>query len=431
MFNWALSRSLGGDFILRIDDTDAARSTDVLADEMQEAMRWLSLDWDEGPDVGGDVGPYVQSQRRPRHLEIAARLYGQGSAYYGNDANADRGPDAGAELRLHLPESGEAVVDDALRGPVRFHYEQMTDPVLVRSDGSPLFHLATVADDHDMAISHVVRGEEWLASTPIHVLLYQILGWRPPVWVHLPLILDRRGQKLSKRDGPGGYLVDDFQELGYLPDAVFNYLLLLGWSPPGEREFVDKADVRRYLRLEDLSASPAMFDWEKLNWLNRHYLQRRSDAQLAQLIRPYLEEAYQAGEMDDRWLARVVSLFRDEMSRLSEAVPLVEWALSETFDFSPEAAEALEWESAHPVLVRLVAELAHVVLLDEQTAESILQNLRGQFAEMQGWTAREVYWPIRAALTGRVRGPALHHVMALLGKGRCLERAAVILRGGQ
>lgn len=429
LFNWALARSMRGDFIVRIDDTDAARSSQQQAGEMLDALSWLGLDWDEGPALGGEFGPYVQSQRRQRHLQIARQLYEQGDAYYGDDAASDLGPEAGAVLRLRLPTTGEIEFQDALRGAIRFDASKMQDPVIVRSDGSPLYHLASVVDDHDMAISHVARGEDWIASTPIHQHLCALLGWQPPIWVHLPLIRGARGQKLSKRDAEGGYLVQDFQELGYLPQALFNYLLLLGWSPPDEEEIVTKADVRRYFRLQDLSASSAMFDWDKLNWLNRHYLQQRDDAQLARLVRPHLEEAYAAGEFEDRWLERLVALIRGDMVRLADAVELSEWALSDTFAFSQEAEEALATDAARPVLVRLIAELAHVVLLDEQTAQSILQSMQSQFAAASGWQTRDVYWPIRAALTGRVRGPALHEVMALLGKGRCLERAAVILRG--
>ena len=428
LFNWALARGLGGDLILRIDDTDAARGAAAAVAEMLDALSWLGLDWDEGPDLGGAYGPYVQSERRARHLEVAEALYRQDDAYYGDDPAAGGGVQSGAPLRLRLPRHGETIVQDALRGAVRFPNEQNADPIIVRSDGSPLYHLATVVDDHDMAISHVARGEEWLASTPIHQHLYERLGWQAPIWVHLPLIRDEEGRKLSKRDASGGYLARDFQSLGYLPHALFNYLILLGWSPPGEREFVTKADVRRQLRLEDLSASPATFDWDKLNWVNRRYLRQRSDAQLSSLVRPFLEDAYPSHSLDDRWLERLVSLIRDDIARLSDAVELSEWALSDAFPFSPDAERALETDSARPVLARLVAELAHVVLLDEQTAQSILHSMRRQFAQSSAWDAQHVYWPIRAALTGRLRGPALHQVMALLGKGRCLQRAAAILR---
>ena len=428
LFNWALARSMGGDLILRIDDTDAARSTSQFADEMLEALHWLGLDWDEGPDMGGEFGPYVQSQRRQRHLDSAAALYKRGDAYYGDDADDDQGPGAGEPLRLRLPQKGEVVVDDALRGPIRFNYDQLSDPVIARRDGSPLYHLASVVDDHEMAISHVARGEEWIASTPIHLYIYERLGWQPPVWVHLPLIHDLQGQKLSKRDERGAYLARDFEELGYLPPALFNYLLLLGWSAPDGREILGKADVRRHFRLADLSASPARFDWDKLNWINRHYLQKHSDAQLAKLVRPFLEDAYPDVGLDDRWLERLVGVIRDDLGRLADAVVLSEWALSDSIEFNPDAEKALAGEPAHRVLVHLIAELAQLVLLDEQTAKRILENLQRQFAESKGWTAHDVYWPIRAALTGRVRGPALYDIMGLLGKARCLQRVAAILR---
>lgn len=429
LFNWALARSMRGDFVLRIDDTDAQRNEGRHVQDMIESLHWLGIEWDEGPDVGGDAGPYIQSQRRARHLEIAELLYKQGAAYYA-DADDTVAGAPGAPLRLRMPAEGEITVEDALRGAIHFDSALFTDPVIVRSDGSPLYHLATVVDDHDMAITHVARGEEWIPSTPIQLHIYRQLGWQPPVWIHLPLILNRDGKKLSKRDEQGAYLVSDLQAQGYLPDAVFNYLLLLGWSPPGERELLRKADVRSLLRLEDLSTSPAMFDWEKLNWLNRHYLQQLSERQLAQMARPFLEDAYPGAPFDDRWLQRLVSLLRDDLVRLSDVVHAGEWALADDFQFSAAATEALQSDSARPTLVHFVAAVAQLVLLDEGTAQSILSNLHAHFTAAEGWSARDVYWPIRAALTGHVRGPALHEIMALLGKDTCLRRVAAILRAG-
>ncbi|MFW6184712.1 MAG: glutamate--tRNA ligase [Chloroflexota bacterium] len=429
LFNWALARNMGGDFILRIDDTDAERNDPAAVADMLDALQWLGLDWDEGPDVGGPHGPYRQSERRDRHLEVARRLVERGDAYYGDDPEglpdaADQGP-----IRLRLPREGHTVVEDALRGPVRFANKELQDAVLVRADGSPLYHLATVVDDHDMAISHVVRGEEWLPATPIHVLLYERLGWSQPVWVHLPLVLNPHGRKLSKREVSERYEVDHLINAGYLPEALFNYLLLLGWSPQGEEEIVSKWVARRQFRLERLSPSPATFDWDRLNWFNRHYLAQKSNARFAELMRPFLEDAYGDLNVGEQWLVRLAALIRDNVVRLSDVVEAAEWAVSEQFDFTPEAEEELEEASSHPVLVRLVAELASVVLLDEETARRILQGLRRQFSESEGWEASQVYRPVRAALTGRVEGPPLHEIMGLLGKGRCLERAAVILRG--
>src|SRR5690606_30422050 len=180
-------------------------------------------------------------------------------------------------IRLRMPETGKTVMQDALRGAIEFTNSALNDPVLVRSDGSPLYHLASVVDDHDMAITRVVRGEESLSTTSDHVRLFEVLGWLQPVWVHLTLIHKREGQKLSKREGDAAYTVDYFQDEGYLPQALFNYLLLLGWSPPDGKEIVNKWDVRRNFSLERLSTSPSIFDWDKLNWINRHYLQQHSN----------------------------------------------------------------------------------------------------------------------------------------------------------
>lgn len=429
LFNWALARSMGGDLVLRIDDTDPARNEPGAIEQILDDLRWLGLDWDEGPDQEGPCGPYLQSQRRQRHEQVAAQLVQQGDAYYGDDPHDEANPERDAPLRLRLPRQGETVVEDSLRGAITFENGNLADPIIMRSDGSPLYHLASVVDDHDMKISHVARGEEWISSAPFHVHLYRKMGWTAPTWIHLPLIRDERGRKLSKRAPRGGTLVQDFREAGYLPEALFNYLLLLGWSPEATDEIVSKWHVRRHFGIRRLSASPATFDWARLNWFNRHYLQQMSDARLARLIRPYLEDAYGLSEVNEGWLERLTALIRDDLSRLEDAVAEAEWALSETFGFTIEAEDALEGEGARMVLVRTVAELAHVVLLDEETARRILEGVRTQFAASHGWEARDVYWPLRAALTGRVHGPALHEVMGLLGKARCMERLAVVLRG--
>lgn len=427
VFCWALSRALKGDFIIRLDDTDAERNTPEATQLMFEALSWLGLDWDEGPDLGGEFEPYVQSQRRPFHQRVIKKLVDEGHAYYGDDP-AQPAAAAGNPLRLKMPKTGETILHDAIRGEIRFDNGRLQDPVIVRSKGTPLYHLATVTDDHDMGISHVVRGEDWISSSPIHIQLYKAMGWDEPVWVHLPLILNRRGQKLKKRDPEGGYLMSDFQEAGYLPAALFNYLLLLGWTPDNGREIVDKWEVRQQFRLERLSPSPSTFDWDKLNWVNRQYMQRHSNEKLAELLRPFLEDVYDNLPMQNEWLVRLTAVIRDELSKLEDAVDAAEWAFADNFELSDDAQSALHSESAHPVLARLVAELAHVVLLDEVTAQSILQGLRQTFKESSGWNPPAVFHPIRAALTGQTGGPPLAEIMAILGKNRTLQRIANALR---
>ena len=427
VFCWALSRALKGDFIIRLEDTDVARNTPEATQLIFDALHWLGLDWDEGPDIGGEFGPYVQSERRPFHQRTIEQLVDEGHAYYGDDP-AQPASANGNPLRLKMPQTGHTILHDAIRGEIKFDNSRLQDPIIVRSNGDPLYHLATVTDDHDMGITHVVRGEDWIPSSPIHIQLHKAMGWDEPVWVHLPLILNRQGQKLKKRDPEGGYLIRDFQEAGYLPTALFNYLLLLGWTPDNSQEIVDKWTVRQQFRLERLSASPSTFDWDKLNWMNRQYIQRYSNESLAELILPFLEEVYDELPMQNEWLVRLTAVIRDELNKLEDAVDAAEWAFADNFELAPSAQEALHSESAHPVLTRLVAELAHVVLLDEATAQTILQGLRTSFKESEGWKPTAVFHPIRAALTGQTGGPPLAEIMAILGKNRTLQRIANALR---
>lgn len=423
LFSWALARALGGDFIVRIEDSDPERNTPETAQQMLDALAWLAVDWDEGPDVGGECAPYVQSQRLERHLEVAEQLVDEGHAYYGDDP-AKPAQAAGNPLRLRMPRTGQTVLPDVIRGPIVFENERLPDPVLLRSNGRPLYHLAAMTDDHDMGITHVVRGEEWIASAPIHIQLYRVMGWAEPVWIHLPLILNKRGQKLSKRDPEGGYLISDFQEAGYLPQAVWNYLLLLGWTPDGEQEIVDKWTVRQQFRLERLSASPAIFDWDKLNWVNRQYLQRLSDEQVAEGIRPFLENVYDYLPNDPKWLIALTHTLRDGLNTYADAVDQAAWAFDDGYELSEGGAIALGTPPTKPVLIRLIAELSAIVLLDEPTAQSILAGVRQSFQAGYGWSVTEIFQPIRAALTGQTGGPPLSTVMSLLGKQRALQRLA-------
>ncbi|MCB8943827.1 MAG: glutamate--tRNA ligase [Ardenticatenaceae bacterium] len=427
LFSWALSRALRGDFIIRVEDSDPARYTPEAAQHMLEALEWLGLDWDEGPDIGGEYGPYLQSQRLPYHQQAIAQLVAGNHAYYGDDP-AQPASTTGNPLRLRMPRTGQTVLHDAIRGDIVFENGRYEDPILVRSDGYPLYHLAAMVDDHDMGITHVVRGDDWIATSPIHIQLYKALGWQEPIWIHLPLILNKRGEKLKKRDPEGGYQITDFQAAGYLPAAVFNYLLLLGWSPDGEQEIIDKWQMRQQFRLERLSASPSVFDWDKLNWVNRQYIDRLSNRELAEQIRPFLEEAYDMIPAAGDWLVRLTAVLRPSLTKLEDAIPQAEWAFDDAFAITDTAQAALESEPAHPVLARLLAEITAVVLLDEQTAQSILNGLRGSFQTSHNWTAKQVFHPIRAALTGRSGGPPLHQVMALIGKGQMMTRISRVLR---
>ena len=411
VFNWALARALGGDFILRMEDgyrDGAGQRERETGTAMTEALRWLGLDWDEGPDLGGPHAPYLQSRRQERYGRVAERLVATENAYYDEDSAGERA------LYLRLPR-GEITVAEALRGTLRYGTAQLSAPVLLQADGQATSLLAEVVDDREMGVTHVARRESEGALSPLQAHLFRVLAWDEPVWIHLPAIADDQGRPLDSE-----ILASDFREAGYLPEAVFNFLLLLGWSP--DDDVLDKWKVRKQLKLEALSPEPAVFRWERLNEINRHYLRDKSDADLVALARPFLEEAYDLSAVNEAWLERLIGLIRDDMSRLDEAPALGEWALTDTFSFSEAAEEASDGETARASLVRLVAELAHIVLLDEPTAAAILDNLRQQFGE------DGADLPVRAALTGRIEGPPLAAIMALLGKQRCLNRIAAILR---
>ncbi len=415
LFSWALARAMGGDFILRIEDGDAA--------PMLAALTWLTLDWDEGPDVGGEYGPYVQAQRLARHRQVVEQLVAQGHAYFEGDP-VQPASAAGNCVRLRMPDVGETVGEDALSGPVVFAQEGVADPVLMDANGRSHPHLATITDDHDMGITHVVRSEAEIARAPIYAQLYHALGWPQPIWIHLPPLLSQDGQALTQRDLEKGYRISDFQDAGYLPQAVWNYLLLLGWTPDGEAEIVDKWTVRKQLRLERLAASPTIFDWDKLNWVNRQYLQRLSDEQVAEGIRPFLENTYDFLPGDPKWLIALAHAVRDGLNTNADAVEQAAWAFDDGYELSEGGAITLSTPPTKPILIRLIAELSAIVLLDEPTAQSILAGVHRSFQVAHDWSAGEIDLPIYAALTGQTGGPPLSTVMSLLGKQRALQRLA-------
>lgn len=413
LFNWLLARATGGRLILRIEDTDRARSVAGAEAQMIEALRWLGIDWDEGPDVGGPHAPYRQSERLARYHEAADALAAAGAAV--------RPPEEPGVVRLLTPDGSHIAFDDALRGRIEFEGARLpADPVLIKSDGFPTYHLASVVDDHAMAITHVIRGEEWIPSTPLHLLIYEALGWAPPVYVHLALVTDREGHKLKKRDPRADALI--YREMGYLPQAMVNYLALLGWHPGGEDEVFTPAEIVARFGLERLSRSPAAYDEERLRYFNRQHMARLSDAGLAALILPRIEDAYPAAAgRSAEWLERLAAVIRDDLTTLQDAIPAAAFAFEAPAP-DEEAAAALRGEQAQPVLAALREMLADAEAFDEAAATVLFRELRARFKQSHGWGGRAVMFPARAALTGATRGPHLSEVAALLGRDESLRR---------
>lgn len=359
LFNWMFARKHGGQFILRIEDTDQKRSVEGAIEAIFEDLRWLGLDWDEGPDVGGDYGPYIQTERAPRYRDWAGWLLEEGHAYkcYCTPEELEARRKAALEakkafvgydrrcrtlstqeqaemeaagrdhvIRFKAPLEGETVIQDAIRGEITFNNEQITDAVLLKSDGLPTYHLANVVDDHFMAISHILRADEWISTAPLHVNLYAAFGWELPVYAHLPLVLDPSGKgKLSKRtqaftDEGHEVLVkvEEFREAGYLPQALRNFLANVGWSFGEDREKFTIAEAIPRFELEDVNPAPSRLPYSKLEWLNGQYIQEMSPAELAEAVKPFLDAA--GYDVRSEKLMALTPVLSVRLKRLTDAV---------------------------------------------------------------------------------------------------------------
>ena len=453
VFAWLFARGRGGSFLVRIEDTDRARLTEGAVESVLESLRWLGLDWDEGPDIGGRYGPYFQSERMERgDYKIAInRLLSSGHGYYcfcpaerlqqvrekqraaGRPPAYDRhcrglDPDDLAKaldggeppgVRFAAHESGQTVVSDLIRGEVRFDNGLMDDFVMLKSDRFPTYHLANVVDDHAMRISHVIRADEWLPSFPRHWLLYEALGFVKPLFAHVPVILAPDRSKLSKRHGATS--VAEFRNGGYLPDAMVNFLSLLGWSLDDRTEIFTRGELERHFSIERVSRSPAIFNVEKLDWMNGLYIRESGPSDVADALVSYWSQTAPHGfdrEPDRETLLGVVPLIQERIKRLSEAAPLIRFLFS----------SKLRYEGVELVQKRMDVEgtlqaLRRACSVLEETepfvAEAIGPRLRGLATEM-GLKLGQLLGSLRIATTGQRVSPPLFESMELLGKERTL-----------
>jgi len=452
LFNWLLARSTGGRFILRIEDTDRERYQPEAEETILAALRWLGMDWDEGPDVGGPHAPYRQSERRAYYHEVAGQLVTSGHAYRctcsperlekvqarlrtrlydGHCRDLAIGPtDAPHVIRLRTPQTGQTAFTDVVRGRIAFQNKRLPgDVVLMKSDGYPTYHLAVVADDHAMGVTHVLRADEWLASTPLHVLLYEALGWEPPQFAHLPLVTDESGAKLSKREGGAEVDITAYQREGFLPEAMMNYLALLGWHPGDTQEVMRPDDLVARFSMGRLSKSPSAFDLNRLRWFSQQHAAALPLDDLVTRCAPWLNEAYpSAAAHGEAWLAALIGAVRDEITALSDVVSATRWAF-EAPDYQVVGVkEALAQPAGRPTLEALQAALHDAPAdPDPAAAKALLGDLRDHFRAEYGWNGRTVMFPLRAALTGALAGPHLSDVVALLGREACLSRIGAAL----
>ncbi len=455
LFNYAFARRHGGRFVLRIEDTDRVRSNPVSEAMIFEALRWLGLHWDEGPDVGGPFGPYRQSERLELYREHVEYLVGTGNAYpcfctrerleevrlkqkasgsplVGYDGHCRTlSPEEAARrrksephvIRLAMPREGQIVVRDLLRGEVAFDAEGIDDQVLLKSDGFPTYHLANVVDDHLMRITHVIRAEEWLSSLPKHMVLYRAFGWEPPVFCHLPLLRNADRSKISKRKNPVS--LNYYRRAGYLPEALLNYLALMGWAMPDEREEFSLEEFVASLELERITLGGPIFDLEKLSWLNGKYIRS--------LPVPELLRRLKEGVLADAYLLQVLPLVQERIEKLEDFIEYARFFFVGEVSYDAEAQKHLVPPARNPrdvagVLRTLLEE--HLDPLMDWRREELERILRS-YAETTGWVPRELFMSVRVALTGRTASPPLFDTMAVLGKEVCrrrLRRACEVLR---
>jgi glutamyl-tRNA synthetase len=456
LFNYALARQSGGSFVLRIEDTDRQRSTAASERQILDALSWLGLEWDEGPDVGGEFGPYRQSERTDIYREHVEKLVSKGAAYpcfctrerldalraeqkaakgrlgYDRlcrsiDSEEARGRVEAGEghvIRLAMPTEGETVAHDLLRGDIVIANAQVDDQVLLKSDGHPTYHLANVIDDHLMGITHVIRAEEWISSLPKHVQLYSAFGWELPVFCHLPLLRNADTSKISKRKNPVS--LDHYRQTGILPEALLNYLAQMGWTMPDERDQFTLEDFVAEFSLEGISLGGPVFDLDKLNWLNGKYIRDLSVDGLLEKLR--------GNVLSDGYLRAILPLVQERIDTLADFVAYADFFFVGDVRYEETAPPKLVAKGRTPPQTakafRVLLE-DHLDAILEWNAANIEAAMRA-FCEAREWTPKELFMPIRIAVTGRTATPPLFEIMEVLGKARCrwrLRRAMETLRG--
>ncbi len=450
-----------GTFVLRVEDTDQKRFVEGSAEGLMEGLHWLGLEWDEGPDIGGPYAPYVQSERTHHYREVAERLVATGNAYRcfcsperlkavredlqkrglppGYDRHCRDLPPAEVEarieagetsvIRFRMPLTGETRLVDLLRGEIIYQNETIEDLVILKSDGFPTYHLGAVVDDHEMKITHITRGPEWIPTAPLHVRIYDALGWVMPVLAHMPLILAPTGGKLSKRHG--GASVRDFQEGGYLPEAMLNYFALLGWSLDGKTEIYSFDDLLEHFTLERVQASPSMFDRDKLDWLNQQWINHRITVDdLAVRVLPFLIDAgtIADGPRDASHprfdaVREASALLKDRIKHLTEAPELMEYFLKD--ELAPYEAALLVPKKVEPSVamraldaVRGALDEVGFDLSDETATEERFRALAEELELKPG----QLFMPIRVSVTGRTQSPGLFGTLRAIGQERVTAR---------
>ena len=460
LFNWLLARGQNGTFILRIEDTDLERSTRESEQAILEDLRWMGLQWDEGVEVGGPFPPYRQTERMPSYVDHTNRLLAEGKGYYcfcsaetleahrkaqlaaglppkyagtcrtipPDEAARRKANGEGAVVRLKVPEGRHVTFNDAVRGDVTFHTDVIGDPVLVRSDGVPAYNFAVVIDDALMKVTHVIRGEDHISNTPRQILLYEAFGYAPPVFAHLSLVMGPDHAPLSKRHGATS--VDEFRRKGYLPEALVNYLALIGWSPGNNEELLPADELARRFRLEDVAHSAGVFDEDKLAWANRHYLKLCAPGRLVTLAEPALRErGFLTGGLSAEskvWLEWILPNVAGSVDRLPQLADRIETVFRWRAPAIPDEEERI----VAPALAEVL--LDATPLVDRETFRAAANRVK----DRTGLKGKALFHPIRTILTGAQEGPELDVIIPAIDRAvdvpglanviSCKERAAAV-----
>ena len=455
LFNYFFAKANGGDFILRVEDTDRARFSEESLQDLYDTLEWLGIDYDEGPVKGGEYGPYIQSERTDLYRKYAQELLDSGKAYYCyctterldalreyQQANKlDPGYDRKCQnitkeeiaeyekqgikpvIRLKVPTEGKTSFEDIVMGKItRKNRDVMVDPVLMKSDGFPTYHLANVIDDHLMGITHILRAQEWIPSGPVHIMLYNAFGWTPPQYAHLPMVMGKDGKKLSKRHGATSVI--QFREGGYIPEGLINYVTLVGWSFDDKREFFTKEEFEKLFDITKINKSAGTFDYKKLDWFNGQYLRKLSDQELEELLIPVLvKEGVVSNPITDKELAiyrKALPIFRERLTLTTDIVNLVNFLYNDIkeYDLGILIPKKMEKEDVSRVLE------ATIPLLEDFNNHSIEENeaiFKEKCTEI-GVKVGQLLMPLRVAVTGTKASPPLFESIELLGSTKAIER---------
>lgn len=459
LFNYLFARNLGGKFIIRIEDTDVKRNVAGGEESQLTYLKWLGITWDESVDIGGGYGPYRQTERLDIYREYWQDLIDRGLAYKcycteeeleqereeqtargemprysgkhrnltAEERTAFEAEGRVPSIRFRVPEGKTYVFEDLVKGRISFEGEGIGDFVIVKKDGIPTYNFAVALDDHLMAISHVLRGEDHISNTPRQLMIYEAFGWEPPIFGHMTLIVNENRKKLSKRDESIIQFIEQYDKLGYLPEALFNFIALLGWSPEGEQEMFTQEELISAFNANRLSKSPAVFDTNKLAWMNNEYIKKSELSRIVGLCLPHLTKAGRIGaelsESEHAWVSDLVALYQDKLRSASEIVSLTEvFFLADPAD-EEEAATVLAEEQVPTVLAAFRDQVAALEALDVDAVKTAIKSVQ----QATGFKGKQLFMPIRAALTGQTHGPDLNATIVLLGKAKVLDRLAARL----